>query len=67
MTPPGGNAGEARRLREVYVALYKANGTLPDELGRQRPNNVFFLFEKLNEKDKSERSVPPALAALYGL
>ena len=39
------------KLRDMYADIFKTWGTLPDEIGRQRPRNVFHLLSNLGEKE----------------
>lgn len=62
-----GNAGEkATKLRDLYRLIFQAWGRLPDEIGRQRPRDVFELLTE-PETDFSISDLPPESQAFYGL
>lgn len=52
-------------LRSVYVSFFKAWGRLPDEIGRQTPNNLFFILLQSGEDEPAE--IHPAVRDLYGM
>lgn len=50
--------------------MFKAWGRLPDEIGKQRPYNVFYLLNGIDEdKDTDDgiKEMPRDLQLLYGM
>ena len=59
------------RLRDMYADIFQAWGTLPDEIGRQRPRCVFHLLSHLGDKepdvDELIGNMSPENRMFYGL
>lgn len=58
------NPNHNAKLRDIYKAVFKAWGTLPREIGLQRPKNLFKLLE---EEEPDLADLPMEVRALYGL
>ena len=63
--PAETQAGQEQGLRGVYVSFFKAWGRLPDEIGRQKPANLFFILLQSGEDEPTE--INPAVRDLYGM
>ena len=68
-TKPAQESGP-KKLRDLYCTMFKAWGRLPDELGKQRPYNVFYLLNGLdddNDTVPAVKEMPRDLQLLYGM
>ncbi len=60
------NVDSDYKLRNIYYEIFKAWGRLPDEIGRQKPSNVFYLLKQAANADSDEMSEAD-IRAYYGL
>lgn len=63
--PAQANGGGTSDLRDVYSLSYKAWGTLPSEIAKQRPCDVFGIL--LSGDDDKLDEIPEDLKCLYGI
>lgn len=54
------------KLRNMYYEIFKAWGRLPDEIGRQRPYNVFYVINHAANEDSNAMSEDD-IRSYYGL
>ena len=68
LTPAGKKSGRNLGLRGIYISFFKAWGRVPDEIGRQTPENVFFLLLNSGEDEEGGiEDLPPEAQKFYGL
>lgn len=66
--PSEEEGGHKSGLRGIYLSFFKAWGRVPDEIGRQTPENIFFLLSHLGESgDVGSSDAAEATKIFYGL
>ncbi len=62
-----GSDNGSGKLRDLYAALFRAHGIMPDEVGRQNPARLFEMIDSFAEDNQEDYTgSDPYLKMFYG-